>query len=121
MAFRRTSQWRSACAKTDPLDELEGNCEAQHVHIRWDIGGAWEAIILECANRGRKFKCSVSEFDARKWQAIGGDAKYGTDFWRASPEQKKEGSFRYLEKHMNDFMASSDGQDSLAGAPQSRQ
>ena len=66
--------------KTDPLDELEGNCEAQHVHIRWDFGGAWEAIILEGANRGRKFKCSVSEFDARKWQAIGGDARYNKDF-----------------------------------------
>ena len=38
--------------KTDPLDELEGNCEAQHVHIRRDFGGAWEAIILEGANRG---------------------------------------------------------------------
>ena len=61
--------------KTDPLDELEGNCEAQHVHIRWDFGGAWEAIILACANRGRKFKCSVSESDARTWQAIGGDAR----------------------------------------------
>ena len=107
--------------RTDPLDELITNCDAQHVHIRWDFGGAWEAIVLEGANRGRKIKCIVSDFDARKWQAFGGDAKYGTDFWRASPEQKKEGSFRDLEKHMNDFMASSDSHDSLAGAPQSRQ
>ena len=100
--------------KTGPLDALTCSCDAENVRIRRAFGGAWEAIILEGANRGHRFKCSVSEFDARKWQAIGGDAKYGTDFWRASPEQKKEGSFRYLEKHMNDFMASSDSQDSLA-------
>ena len=99
---------------SDPVDALECNCNAENVHTRWDFGGAWEAIVLDGANRGRKIKCIVSDFDARKWQAIGGDAKYSTDFWRASPEQKKEGSFRYLEKHMNDFMASSDSQDSLA-------
>ena len=99
---------------TDPLDALTFNCDAENVHIRWDFGGAWEAIVLEGANRGHKFKCSVSEFDARKWQAIGGDAKYSTDFGRASPEQKKEASFFYLQKHMTDFVASSDSQDSLA-------
>ena len=76
--------------KTDPLDELNSNCDAEHVHIRWDFGGAWEAIILEGAKRGRKFKCGVSEFDARKWQAIGGDARYSTDFGRASPDQKRK-------------------------------
>ena len=100
--------------KTDPLDELEGNCEATYVHIRWDFGGAWEAIILGGADRGHKFKCSVSEFDAMKWQAMGGDARYSTDFGRASPNQKKDASLFYLEKHMNDFMVSSDSQDSLA-------
>ena len=61
--------------RTDPLDELSCNCEAQHVHIRWDFGGAWEAIILEGANRSHKFKCSASEFNAGKWQALGGDSK----------------------------------------------
>ena len=84
--------------RSDPLDALDCNCEAEHVHIRWDFGGAWEAIILEGANRGHKFKCSVSEFDARKWQAIGGDARYSTDFRRASPEQKKEAGCIALEK-----------------------
>ena len=100
--------------KSDPLDALECNCGAEHVYIRWDFGGAWEAIILEGANRGRKFKCSVSAFDARRWQAVGGGARYSKDFGRASPEQKKEASFFYSEKHMTDFMASSDSQDSLA-------
>ena len=36
--------------------------------------------------------------------AVGANARYGTDFWRAKPEQKKEASFRFLEKHMDDFM-----------------
>ena len=82
--------------KTDPLDELNINCDAENVHIRWDFGGAWEAIILEGVNRGHKFKCSVSDFDAEKWQAVGGDARYCTDFGRASPEQKKEATFCFL-------------------------
>ena len=30
----------------DPVGALECNCEAEHVHIRWDFGGSWEAIIL---------------------------------------------------------------------------
>ena len=29
-----------------PLDAIECNCEADNVHIRWDGGGAWEAIIV---------------------------------------------------------------------------
>ena len=93
--------------KTDPLDALTCNCDAENMHIRWDFGGAWEAIILEGVNRGHKFKCSVSDFDEEKWLAVGADARYGTDFWRASPDQKKEASsfFCLLEKHMNDFMA----------------
>ena len=94
-----------AVPKIDPLDALTCNCDAEHVHIRWDFGGAWEAIILEGAKRGHKFKSSVSGFDAEKWQAVGADARYGTDFWSASPEQKKDAIFCFLVKHMNDCMA----------------
>ena len=90
--------------KTDPLDELNSNCEAQHVHIRWDFGGAWEATILQGAKRGRVFSTSVSDFIEEKWLAVGASARYGTDFGNARPEQKKEASFRFLEKHMKDVM-----------------
>ena len=69
---------------------------------------------MKAPTGGRKFKCSVSEFDARKWQAFGGDARYNKDFGRASPEHKKEAIFFYLQKHMTDFVASSDSQYSLA-------
>ena len=90
--------------KSDPLDALECNCDAENVHIRWDFGGAWEAIILQGAKRGMKYKCVVSDFDQDKWLAVGANARYGTDFERARPEQKKEASYRFLEKHMKDVM-----------------
>ena len=90
--------------KSDPLDALECNCDADNVHIRWDFGGAWEAIVLQGAKRGMKYKCIVSDFDEAKWLAIGANARYGTDFARARPAQKKEASHSYLEKHMKDVV-----------------
>ena len=86
--------------KTDPLDALTCNCDAEKVHIRWDFGGAWEAIILEGAKRGNKFTCSVSDFDEQKWLAVGAGARYCAAFCRASAEQQKEASFFVLEQHM---------------------
>ena len=94
--------------KNDPVAELECNCDAENVHIRWDFGGAWEAIILQGAKRGMKYKCIVSDFDEDKWLAIGANARYGTDFERARPEQKKEASKLFLEKHMKGVMGRQD-------------
>ena len=89
--------------KSDPLDALECNCDADNVHIRWDFNGAWEAIILQDslgrAKRGMKYKCVVSDFDQDKWLAVGANARYGTDFERARPDQNKEASKLFLEKH----------------------
>ena len=98
--------------KSDPLDALECNCDADNVHIRWDFNGAWEAIILQDslgrAKRGMKYKCVVSDFDQDKWLAVGANARYGTDFERARPEQKKEASKLFLEKHMKGVMGRQD-------------
>ena len=98
--------------KSDPLDALECNCDADNVHIRWDFNGAWEAIILQDslgrAKRGMKYKCVVSDFDQDKWLAVGANARYGTDFERARPEQKKEASKLFLEKHMKNVMGRQD-------------
>ena len=94
--------------KSDPLDALECNCDADNVHIRWDFGGAWEAVILQGAKRGMKYNCIVSDFDEDKWLAIGANARYGTDFERARPEQKKEASKLFLEKHRKDVMGRQD-------------
>ena len=52
-----------------------------------------------------KYKCTVSDFDAEKWMAVGAYARYGTDFGNARPGQKKESSFMFLEKHVKDVMA----------------
>ena len=93
---------------SDPVDALECNCNAENVHIRWDFGGAWEAIILQGAKRGMKYKCIVSDFDEAKWLAIGANARYGTDFERARPEQKKGASKLFLEKHMKGVMGRQD-------------
>ena len=90
--------------KSDPVDALTCNCDAENVHIRWDFGGAWEAIILQGAKRGHKTTCSVSNLNEEKWLAVGGSARYGTDFGNASPEQKKEACWKYLEKHMKGVM-----------------
>ena len=89
---------------SDPVDALECNCNAENVHIRWDFGGAWEAIILQGAKRGHKTTCSVSNLNEEKWLAVGATERYGTVFGMASPEQKKEACFMYLEKHMKGVM-----------------
>ena len=89
---------------SDPVDALECNCNAENVHTRWDFGGAWEANILEDANRGHKFKCSVSDFTEEKWQAFGASARYGADIAIASPAQKKGASCMFLEEHMKALM-----------------
>ena len=79
--------------KSDPVDALTCNCDAENVHIRWDFGGAWEAIILQGAKIGCVFKTIVSDFIEEKWLAVGASARYGTDFRNARPEQKKEACF----------------------------
>ena len=89
---------------SDPVDALECNCNAEHVHIRWDFGGAWEATILQGDKRGSVFKCSVSDFTEAKWQAVGATARYGIDFASASPTQKKGASYLFLEEHMKALM-----------------
>ena len=84
----------------DPVDALECNCEADNVHIRWDFGGAWDAIILDGANGGKKVKTFVAKLDEKNWPSIGGDAMYDTDFENAIPEHLKSAAHRLLEQHM---------------------
>ena len=90
--------------KSDPVDALTCNCNAENVHIRWDFGGAWEAIILQGAKRGHKTTCSVSNLNEEKWLAVGASARYGTDFGNARPGQKKEATYLFLEQDMKDAM-----------------
>ena len=73
----------------DPVGALECNCEAEHVHIRWDFGGSWEAIILAGDKKGSKITSSVEKFNEDKWVAVGASLRYGADFANAKPDQKK--------------------------------
>ena len=57
--------------KSDPLDALDCNCEAEHVHSRWDFGGSWEAIILAGDKRCSTTTCSVEKFNEEKRLAVG--------------------------------------------------
>ena len=89
-------------ATDDPLDALECNCEAEHVHIRWDFLGAWEAIILAGEKKGTKIKSCVEKFTAEKWLALDGPTRYGCAFANATQEQLKTATFQFLEKHMQE-------------------
>ena len=91
--------------KNDPLDAPPNNCAAEHVHIRWDFSGAWEAIVIDGPKGGKNYKYNLGEFDETKWLAVGGDAKYGTDFMRAKPAQKRDASFLFLQKHVANLIA----------------
>ena len=49
-------------------------------------------------------KTIVSDFTEEKWLAVGASARYGTHFGNARPNQKKEASSMFLEKHMTYVM-----------------
>ena len=87
-------------ATDDPLDALACNCEAEHVHIRWDFAGAWEAIVLAGEKKGTKVKSSVAKFTAEKWLAVGAPTQYGLSFENATHEQLKTATFKFVEQHM---------------------
>ena len=89
-------------ATDDPLDALACNCEAEHVHIRWDFAGAWEAIVLAGEKKGTKVKSSVKKFTADKRQAVGGPAQYGLSFENATHEQVKTATFKFVEQYMQE-------------------
>ena len=91
-------------ALDDPLDALACNCEADKVHFRWGFSGAWEAITLKGDTKGSKVKSCVAKFNEEKWLAIGGYARYGTDFGSATPDQVKAAIFQFLEKHMQEVV-----------------
>ncbi len=87
---------------------LEANCAAPGVHIRWDFNGAWEAIASErdsaVAEQGVGdtvlARSLVSKLTLEKWEVVGNIHEYGVDFSAATPKQRKDATFHYLEHHM---------------------
>ena len=88
----------------DRVGGLECNRRAEHVHIRWDFGGSWEALILAGDIKGSKFTCGVEKFNEEKWMTVGASMRYGTSFQNAKPDQKKGACFMFLEKHMKEVV-----------------
>ena len=87
---------------------LEANCAAPGVHIRWDFNGAWEAIASErdsaVAEQGVGdtvlARSLVSKLTLEKWEIVDNIYEYGVDFSAATPKQRKDATFHYLEHHM---------------------
>ena len=92
---------------------LEANCAAPGVHIRWDFKGAWEAIALErdsaVAEQGVGdtvlARSLVSKLTLEKWEVVDKIHEYGVDFSAATPKQRKDATFHYLEHHMMHVVA----------------
>ncbi len=92
---------------------LEANCAAPGVHIRWDFKGAWEAIAFErdsaVAEQGVGdtvlARSLVSKLALEKWEVVGKIHEYGVDFSDATPKQRKDATFHYLEHRMMQVVA----------------
>lgn len=90
-----------------PLDDpavageaAEGNCAAPGVRIVWDFAGAWVATILEGEQKGKTVKSFVEKLTLEKWTAVDDVHHYGTDFESATPQQRKQATFHFLELHL---------------------
>jgi hypothetical protein len=92
---------------------LEANCAAPGVHIRWDFNGAWEALASErdsaVAEQGVGgtvlARSLVSKLTLEKWEIVDNIYEYGVDFSAATPNQRKNATFHYLEQRMVHFVA----------------
>ena len=74
------------------------------LHVRWAFTGAWEAIILEGSHKGKAVKSYVGKFTLEKWRAADAVHHYGAQFEAATPEQRKQATFHFLDGHMQRTM-----------------
>ncbi len=97
----------------DAAGDITANCAAPGVHIRWDFNGAWEAIILESdpavagddASTPTKAESFVEKLTPEKWEVVGKIHNYGVAFGEATPKQRKQATFHYLEQHMQQALS----------------
>ena len=90
---------------------LEGNCGVPNVHIRWNVDGAWEAIVVAGPHAGFTLKSFVAKLTAEKWQKAAESHKYKVPYMFASPWVKKLATYHFIEAHMKATLAE------LAGVP----
>ena len=77
-----------------------GNCAVPGVRIQWDFDDTWEATILEGEHKGHTCKSVVEKLTLDKWAAVDAVHHYGTAFESATPEQRKQAAFHFLELHI---------------------
>ena len=83
----------------------EGNCAAPGVCIQWDFAGAWEATILRGEQKGQTCKSRVETLTPEKWTVADAVHHYGTYFESATPEQRNQATFHFLELHIQRLLA----------------
>ena len=75
------------------------------VRIQWDFEDAWEATILEGEQKGQTCMSRVEKLTLENWTAADAVHHYGTDFESATPEQRKQATFHFLELHIQRLLA----------------
>ena len=95
----------------DQRPPMEGNCTVPNVHIRWNVDGAWEAIVVAGPHAGFTLKSFVAKLTAEKWQKAAEIHKYEVAYECASSADKKLATYHFVEAHMKATL------DELAGVP----
>ena len=76
------------------------NCKADGVRMTWDFEDCWTATGTEGPLEGKSFRCKVSTLTPEKWLAVAATRSYsGVSFELASPSQRKQAAYDYLEDH----------------------
>ena len=82
-----------------------GICAVPGVSIQWVFDGTWEASLLEGEQQGQTCKSHVDKLSPDKWAVADAVHNYGTDFESATPEQRKQATFHFLELHIQRLLA----------------
>jgi hypothetical protein len=85
-----------------PADAVaEPNAAGGNVRIRWDFqsGDAWEATFVAGPRRGQQVRSEVSALNETKWNAVRSRFAPEAILEVATPEQRREAVWHYLELH----------------------
>ena len=93
---------------SDPFRDLDANCQAPGVHMRWDFDGAWEAIVISGTKQGKKVVSYVHALTPDKWTMAAVAAGLKGPLATATPEQRKQATFVFLELHMKRLVEEAD-------------
>ena len=97
----------SQCVPAIGLDDAETNapnCKADGVCIKWDFSDCWTATGTMGPLAGKTFRCNVSSFTKDKWLRAAETHSYATSFEAATPEQRKQAAFDFLEDYCQQRM-----------------